>query len=363
MGIGIIVFLVAATLIGFIIGLCKGFANVRSWGVDYLLATFVTVGVGALINKAFDGGEPARVATGGIITLAVGVLAILLFSLTSKLFRNGFKSSKRKKVRAGGKKSGPSGFFDSIFGGVALAAKGFVIAGVPSAFGLVVLDLAQIPALAQLTGGIFESAGWTAFKPLLMDFFYMAVIMAAIRSGFNSGITSALWVCCVIGMVFIAAYISYHLAFEVETFRGAVDSLANKFAGGNAVGDTQLVMAKGALTGGLFLLMLVVIVLIGIFVPKLLASARNGTAFFVIDGVFGALFALVLVTGVLLFFGSFVQPISDGSEFAFMAKFSSYFESSRVGTFFYDKNIMVLNGMEPVIPVREWLAPVPAACA
>lgn len=357
-GIAIIVLLVFATVLGFIIGLCKGFHKVKSWGVDYLLATFATIGLCALIGKGFNN-DDAGMATLGIVSLIVGIIMILLFSLTSALFRKGFNSSKRKKIERGGKKGGPSGFFDSIFGGVTLAAKGFVIVGAVSAFGLTVADLAQIPVLNDMLGDIYTNPGWTAFKPLLMDFFFMGVIMAAIRSGFNSGISSVLWAFCMIGLVCASAYIAYHLAFEVESFSGAVNSLAALFAGENAVGDTQLLMAKGALTGGLFVLMLVVVILIGVFVPKLLTAARNGSAFFVIDGIFGALFSLVLVVGLLMFFGTFVQPISDGEEFVFMAKFSSYFETSKIATFFYDKNVMILNGMQPLVPVNEWLKPVP----
>lgn len=344
-GILIIVFIVIAVILGLIIGLCKGFAKVKSWGVEYLLACLVTVLVGGALE---------RNSTSGIISLCTAIASMLLFTLTSAIFRKIFKSSKKRKIAKGKRKSGPSGFFDSIFGGVTLAVKGFVIAGVLSAFMLVALDISQFAFVTAPDGmfaAVYASGAWTALKPYMMDFFYLAAIMLALKCGYQSGISNVLWTFVMILIVAFAGLSAYHLSFNVEAFQAPVQGLANVIGGEKGVSDTTVMIAQWVMTAGLFLMMLVVVILIGIFVPKLLNFARNGKIFFVIDGIFGALFSVLIVMGLLLFCGSLVQPLYD---LEFMAKFTSYFEKSGFATYFYDNNLLALFGMQPVLPLKDW---------
>ena len=346
----ILILVIAATVLGFIIGLCKGFAKVNSWGVEFALTALITTLVGGAMAKE------ATVAK-GIATVIIAVALLLLFSLFSSLIRKGFASSKRKKIARGKRRSGPSGFFDSVFGGVTLAVKGFVLAGVVSAFVLVALDLSQFAFVTESMADIYANPSWLTFKPMMMDFFYVGLITLAVKCGYSGGISNTVWGLLVLGMAAFAAFAAYHLAFNVESFQGAVGGLARVFAGEGEITDMSLTIARWALTAGLFLLMLVVVILIGIFGSKLWGAARNSKVFCAIDGVLGALFASAIVLGILLVLGNIVQPLAaDLEKFPFMAQFTSYFETSGVATYFYNNDLLTLMGLQPLLPLAEWLS-------
>ncbi|MDE7329841.1 MAG: hypothetical protein K2N30_01930 [Clostridia bacterium] len=355
LSIVIIVLIIAAAALGLIIGLVKGFSNVSSWGAEYVLACLFTILIGGAVKNGM-GGDANQTAVAGIISIALGVAFVLLFGATSAICRAVFRGSKKRKIAEGGKEKGASGFMDRIFGGVTLAVKGVVIVGVVAAFILVALDLAQLQGLNSTLGGIWETSSYLAFKPYILDCLYIGLVLLALKCGFHSGISSVLWGFLVLGMVVFAGLASYNLAFNVESFSGAVNSLAGLFAGGGEITGTSVTIAQWALTAIMFLLMCVVIVLVAIFVPKLLGYARNSKIFYAIDGAFGALFAVTLVLGILLVLGSIVQPLAvEPEKYAFMAEFTSYFENSAFATFFYDNDVLSLMGMPPILPVTEWL--------
>ncbi|MDE6504522.1 MAG: hypothetical protein K2L42_01490 [Clostridia bacterium] len=342
--------IITFTVLGFIIGLCKGFSNSKSWGVEFLIAALLSSLVGSALAKE-------ATAVKGIITIVLAIGAFLLLSLFSSLIRKGFQSSKRRKIARGKKVHGSGGFFDSVFGGVSLAVKGFVISAVVSCFVLVALDLSQFAFVTEHLADIYSNPSWIAFKPFMMDFFYVGVIALAVKCGFSGGISNTLWVILVFGMIIFAALAAYHLAFNIPSFDGAVSGLAGLFAGEGEISEMNIAIARWALAAGLFLLMLVVVVLIGIFVPKLLGAARNSKIFYVIDGVFGSVFATAVVLGILLVLGNIVQPLSvDLEAFPFMAQFSSYFETSGVATYFYNNDLLTLMGIQPLLPLAEWLS-------
>lgn len=353
-GIVILVVIIAAAVLGLVIGLCKGFSNVKSWGVEYLLASLLAIAIGGAVSKGFEGGQ---VAVGGIINICLALAFVLVFSFTSAIFRKIFKKSKRKKIAKGGKKKGASGFVDRIFGGVTLAVKGFVIAAFTCSFILVALDLSQLPFVTTTFGEIYANSAWTAFKPYLMDFFVIGALTAALKCGYNSGISNALWSLVIIGLVVFAGYVAYNLAFNVEAFGNAAQNIAPKvqeLLGSMGNEDLALKVSKWVLTAGIFLLELVVVILIGVFVPRFLNFARNGKTFYAIDGILGAVFAVIFVAGILLLAGSVIQPISD---LDFMSNFTAYFEKSAVATYFYDKNIIALFSNTPLIPIRDYFVP------
>lgn len=342
--------IITFTVLGLIIGLCKGFANVKSWGVEFLITALLSSLIGGLLAKE------ATVAK-GIITLVIAIGVLLLLALISSFIRKGFQVSKRKKIARGKKTRGPSGFFDCVFGGVTLAVKGFVISAVISCFVLVAFDLSQFAFVTEYMTDIYTNQSWVVFKPMMMDFFYVGLIALAIKCGFSGGISHTVWGVLVFGMVVFAAIASYHLAFNVSSFQGAVDGLVGMFAGEGEITEMNIVVARYALTAGLFLLMLVVVVLVGVFGSKMLSVAGNSKIFYVVDGIFGALFATVTVLGILLVLGNIVQPLAaDLEAFPFMAQFSSYFETSGVATYFYNNDLLTLMGVQPLLPLAEWLS-------
>ena len=356
LGILIIAAIVSAAVTGLVIGLVKGFSNSSAWGVEYALSCVLTVLICGAVKNGMNGGDE-QVAAAGLVSLGIGTGFILLFSATSLLCRTIFRHSKKRKVaELGAKPTGASGAVDRLFGGFTLAVKGVAIAGVVATFVLVALDLAQWEVLNGFTGDIFDIAVYTAFKPYMLDCLYLGLLMLAVKCGFHGGISNVLWGVIVLGMVVFAGFASYNLAFNVESFQGAVSSLSGVFAGGAEVSEMNVTVAKWALTAIIFLLMCVVIVLVAIFVPKLLDFARNSKIFYAIDGVFGALFSVSLVIGLLLVLGNIVQPLAvDLERYAFMSKFTSYFESSSFATYFYDKDILSMFGVPPLLPLNEWL--------
>lgn len=345
--------LASASVFGLIIGVVKGYSKVKSWAVEYLLATFIAVGIGGAVSKTFA--DDAGV--GGVVVLAVAIGLLLAFASVFALLRKGF-AKHRNKV-----KGGFLNFLNRILGGITLAAKGFVICGLIWAGLLAVIDLAQLEALGiELLSNVLEplkeiyaSEIWIGAKPLIMDFMIVGVILASIKCGYSSGISSVLWALTVLGLLAGAGFIAWHLAFNVESFSGAVTAIQNAVA--NLAGEIELPteeIARWILTAGLFLCMLVVIILLAIFVPRFLSFARDSKIFFVIDGTAGALVATALSVGVLLFLGGVLQTIND---LPFMEIFNTYFEGSQIASCFYMNNILSAFGAIPDLPLRDWLVP------
>ncbi|MDE6586548.1 MAG: hypothetical protein K2K80_07705, partial [Clostridia bacterium] len=223
-GIAILAVVAFSAVLGLIIGLCKGFSRVSSWGMEYLLACLCTILIGGALKENVGG------LVAGIISIVIGVASILIFGSTSSMCRAIFRRSKRKKVAQGKKEKGPSGFVDVIFGGVTLAVKGAVITGFIFAFMLAALDLSQLNFGSELAA-LCASEQYALFKPYLFDCFYLVFIFFAIKFGYRNGISNVVWSLIMIGLVVFAALAAYNLAFNVQSFDGVVASLAEKVQG------------------------------------------------------------------------------------------------------------------------------------
>lgn len=355
-GIVIIVLIVLASALGFLIGLIKGFVNVKSWGIEYLIVSLLTVGIGSAVVGSGD--SNSSTAVGGIVMILLAIAFTIGFYYLFKLLRSVFKKSLDKKKKLAEEeerkpKYGFTGVLNRLFGAITLGVKGFVIFGLISAFILIALDLSQFAFVVNSMQDLFYGSSYLTFKPKLMDFLLIAVITLAIKCGYQSGITNFMWTIVVVLMVVFAGLASYHLAFNVESFAPAVEKLAATLAGSNENTGMFTLIAKIILTGGIFILMGIVVALVAVFVPKLLGGARDSAIFYVVDGIFGALFATLFVLAVFLIVGGIIQPLNDLS---FMEKFTSYFEKSGFATYFYDRNILYLFGIMPELPIRDWLS-------
>lgn len=370
-GILIIVMLIVSMVIGCIVGLVKGFTNVKSWGVEFLLASAVSIGIGGIFSQAAAvGGEGA--ISGGIVTIIVAVVSVVAFTFLFKLFRLIFKNLINSKIAKAAetdeedsdeededdqseKRKKPStgfvGFLNRALGGITVALQCFVIVGFVSALLLFALDVSQFAFVTNYMGEIYSSATYASFKSAFMDLFIVGVIMASIKCGFNSGISGALWSVVVIGLVAFSLLAAYHLAFNIPAFQPAIDKIAGVIATEGVEPEIFQTVAKAILTAGLFVVMLVAVMLIAIFGPKIFGGLRDNKIFYVIDGVFGGICATVLVLGILLAVGMVLQPITD---LEFMSKLTSYFEESKIATYFYDNDLIALYGVQ--IPIREWVS-------
>lgn len=349
--------LASCAVIGLIIGLCKGFSHCPSGGIEYVLVCVGTILLGGLVKSSFKSSADTGIA--GVITLGIGIALIIAFSGTSALCRKLFNGSRKKKIASGkkhGSGNGPSGFVDCIFGGFSLAVKGVVVAGVTAAAVLVAVDLAQLGFTDEYFGVIYAGESWSAFKPYIFDCLVLGLIFLAVKHGFNSGISSLLWIFVMFAMVAFAGYASYHLAFNVESFGSLANSVAAVIAGEGEITEQATLIARCIVTAGIFLLTLVVIVPVGIFVPRLLDRARDGRLFFAIDGVGGAVISVAMVAATLLVAGNILQPFCyDLEKYSFIAGFTSYFDKSAVATYFYNKNILTEFGVPPMLPLLDWI--------
>ena len=385
----IISLLALSAVIGAIIGLVKGFTNVRSWAVELLLAGLIIILISNYALASLEGVTPAIIAIAS--TVAIVCALLFLFMLFRKLLKNrieyrkklsyykqydemedntekilsamgsedkkAFKKLSKRKFK---QSAGVWGAIDRIFGALTFAITGAVITGFISSFILTVLDFSRLcvdgGSLYGACGPLFESEAWASFKTYIFDFFIIGAISLCIRSGFSNGLFSALWTVAVFGLVVGAGFLSFRLAFTSPEFLSAAEGMEEGVAGAlsgmsgiiEGMGITYVQIAQAVLGLAVFLLMLVIVILIGVFVPRLIDGARDSAIFRTVDGVLGAIVMTVLVTAVLLVVGALANSLHD---LEFMNVFNAYFEKSGLATYFYDKNLLNEMGILTEFPL------------
>ncbi|MDE7265411.1 MAG: hypothetical protein K2N52_03985, partial [Clostridia bacterium] len=385
-GLAIICPILSFAVIGGVIGACKGFTRVKSWGVEFILTGIIAIPVAGLISSKMKSG--AAVA-GGFISFAVAIFFIGLFMFLFWLFRKLLekriekrkqmsyyskyieneqntvkilsalaaedmkeykKLTKHKPKQSGGAWS----VLNRVFGALTLAIKGIVIAGIVAAAFLALVDFTRLAheggKLYVLLGKLFESGSWLFFKKYLFDFAVIGILMVCIKAGYSSGISSTLWTGVVIFMVIGAGMLAVYFAFKVNDFvtvAHALDNhLADKLSSVSAILQqmklSTLFVSQSIIALGLFVLMLVPVILIAVFVPKFIDMARSGKIFRSIDGVFGAIALTTVILAVLLIVGAIINSVHD---FDFMNVFNAYFDKSGIATYIYDNNILNAMGV------------------
>ncbi|MBO5328452.1 MAG: hypothetical protein J6B04_04695 [Clostridia bacterium] len=271
-----------------------------------------------------------------------------------KLAKNEFKES-----------SGAIGIFNRVWGALTLALKGAVIAFIAISAVYVIIDLLNVSFDINVNNGtntniihvLLNETTWLTLKPYVFDLLTVALIMLCLRCGFKAGLFGALWPIVQVALVILAGYVAWHLAFNDTAFVQLGYNLSN------AIGDkltaitqytegfglTAEVLCQSIITLGLFIIELIPIILLGVFVPKLLANARDSKIFKSIDGSLGAIVSLVLVLGVILAIGSVFNSIND---LEIMQDFNTYFERSQISNVFYLDNVI---NFFVKINIRDWL--------
>lgn len=345
------VYLAVFSLIGFIVGIVKGYTNTRKWAGEYLVASLIAISVGAIFVKI-----GLDVLISGAITLAVAVVLILGCIGISGIIQ-------RALVRAMERRDefddsyGAVGVVNRLWGGVVLAIKGFTIGNLILLPVVLVLDFSQISVIKPILSGITESAYWLAVRPILFDLLVLGIMNIAIRHGFASGIASSLWSLLVFALIVGAGFMSYHLVFNSGLFNNASAALAGHLQG--LIGNIEFlkgmvdVIAKVIIVIGLFIILAIVIAVISFFVTKVISFARLGSAYYVIDGIFGAMVLFIIALSVMLFFGAIINPIAD---LDFMKPFTEYFSMSTVAKYVYTDNLLMKLGLPELLPLREWLS-------
>lgn len=343
-------------VIGLIIGLVKGFTRVQTWAGEYVVSAMLTIAIGAILNAS--GASPT---VGGIVIIVCAVVFMLGCMGLSKLFQRIIRRSMEKRDEEM-RKYGGVGVINRLWGGLVLAIKGFTIAMLIIVPVYIVLDLAHVESLQNSMAGVYGGGFWRGIKGVAFDFIVIGVMNIAIRHGFSNGISSSFWSLIVFGLAIGAGFMSYHLVFNSGLFASANAALGEVvlgwFGGVNLPGEMQLdgiavSIAKWMITAGLFLLLLIVVMLISFFVSRVLSFARLGSAFYVADGISGAIVMFIIFVGILLLLGCLVQPIAD---LDFMQPFTSYFNVSTVAKYFYQQNLLSSMGVPALIPLRDWLS-------
>lgn len=391
-GIAIICSILSFAIVGGAIGAFKGFTRVRSWGVEFIFTGLLALPITGLISSKMKGG--ATIAAGFVsigITIFIIGLFMFLFWLFRKLLSKAIekrkqmsyyskyieneqntvkilsalaaedikeykKLTKHKPKQSGGVWS----ILNRVFGGVVLALKGVVIAGLLSATFLVILDFTRLAqeggTMYPLLGKLYENGSWVFFKKYFFDFIVIGILMASIKIGYTSGISHAVWTVTVLGMVIGVAGLAVHLAFNVGEFVAVAENLSGYLTGKIEMLE-QLKIGKVAaqviLALIMFVVMLVPVILIAVFVPKFIDIARGGKIFKAVDGVLGAIALTVTILGVLLIYGAIVNSMHD---LEFMTVFNTYFEKSGIATYIFDNNILNAMGILK-LPVTDYLQP------
>ncbi len=354
LGIILVCAIIASTLAGLAVGLVKGFTRVATWGGEFLLSAVMTMLVGLIAKSA---GVSAGV--GGITVIVCAILFVIAFLGLSNLLTNLFEKSLERRAD-NLRTPGATGVFNRLFGGFTVAAKGLVLSSAIVLFVLTALDLSRVSAIYPPLDEILAGTIFTWLKPSIFDFFIVAMIFMAIREGYTSGISSAVWGIIVCAMIVGAGFGAYNVVYQTTLFNGAAESLAAHLSEPLASVEGMLSgmqmgmidVAKWIITAGVFLVFLVAVILIAVFVPRILNIARRGKTFYVIDGILGATVVLLLVLAILLFVGNTLWQFAD---MEFMSCFNTYFGGSTVGIYFYTNNVIAeLGGGFVIAPLRQF---------
>ncbi|MCD8205950.1 MAG: hypothetical protein LUD29_04995, partial [Clostridia bacterium] len=210
--ISIIVVVVFAVL-GFFIGLGKGFSEVRTWSSELVLSAVVTCLV------AYYTKDSLSYDAYFFVVLATCVVSILLFVIIDRIMKSAFGDGK--------------GGVDRFFGGVALLIKGATIATLILGFILIIMNMAlPMSSMPDGASGItlsyyefIDSNFWTKFGPILFDTIVIGIILSSFRAGYEHGVLSALWGIVEIVLVIGCVVGAYLLAFQANVFMNIGDSI------------------------------------------------------------------------------------------------------------------------------------------
>lgn len=330
--ISIIVVVVFAVL-GFFIGLGKGFSEVRTWSSELVLSAVVTCLV------AYYTKDSLSYDAYFFVVLATCVVSILLFVIIDRIMKSAFGDGK--------------GGVDRFFGGVALLIKGATIATLILGFILIIMNMAlPMSSMPDGASGItlsyyefIDSNFWTKFGPILFDTIVIGIILSSFRAGYEHGVLSALWGIVEIVLVIGCVVGAYLLAFQANVFMNIGDSIGANLNMDLGESMSQII-GRAIMAVIIFVVLLVIVVTICIIVSRAIRHARDGATVTVVDGIFGGLILGAICIVVLMFVGAFLtqyySPYSEIEEITFIDGFIDTFV--RDGTFtsiFFTHNILL----------------------
>ncbi|MDE7301033.1 MAG: hypothetical protein K2N47_02575 [Clostridia bacterium] len=251
-------------------------------------------------------------------------------------------------------KAGAWGVVNRILGGVFGATNLLVACGVVIVSFIMFADLSQIAALKFAYASVLESGSWiNVGKGFALDVILISALALSISAGLKGGISSVITFVVILGMLFGFGAAAFAIASS-EMCAGAVTALSDGLLAGlkGMLGDSVNMIATAILALIIFLLSLILVILVGIFLPKLVDKFRENKVFNLIDGVLGAIVLCGVIFGLLTTVGGIAATLSD---LPFMAKFNEYAASSGFADALYTCN--PLASLFDGLPLRGWFNP------
>ena len=379
-----IIFIIAisvAATIGAVIGIFKKATGLPFWGVTVLLSVLISWLVAKFVPA--DNGLYSWLVLG--VTVGFAVLLTLFFNgfkafINKRIKRaeeyshyknadevaeveesvlNAVDSKDKRKYRKLAKKrrkikdsSGFWGFFNRFLGFIVGGVEWLVAVGSIICALLLFVEFSGIALLQEneIVIELLASSAWVNLgSKFAIDMLLVGTIVIALKTGFKKGIFFLITPIVVLAMLGGFGYTSWVIASAIDC-SGLQTGLLAKLNEINA--DAAAITAKVIVTAIIFLFSLVIVIPTGIFLPKLIDKYRDNDAFYVIDGVLGAVVSLALLLAIYIALGGIAYTLSDLS---FMAKFTSYEKQSVFANAFYGYN--PLADMFANLPIHDWLAP------
>ncbi|MGN0813084.1 MAG: hypothetical protein ACI4MQ_06230 [Candidatus Coproplasma sp.] len=371
-----------ASAIGAVIGIFKKATGLPFWGATVLLSVLVSWLVAKLVP--LDNGIYSWLVLG--ITVGAAVLLTLFFGGVKKFinkrierakeyshFKNTDKLAeneeyvlnavdsknkrqyrklrrKRSKIKDS---SGGWGVINRLLGFVVGGVEWLVAVGSIACALLLFIEFSGITVLQEndIVKELLASEAWVNLgAKFALDMLLIGTLVIALKAGFNKGIFFLITPIVVIAMLGGFGYASWAIASS-EACSGMVTSLQNGLLAQITSMDENIsaIVAQVIIAAVIFLLSLILVIVTGILLPKLIDKYRDNDAFYVIDGVLGAIVSVVLLLAIYIALGGIAYTLNDLS---FMAKFNSYEFKSIFANTFYSYNPFAY--LFSSLPIRSW---------
>lgn len=376
----LIVLVIVAAVLGALCGFFRKFTKTSFWGITAVLALLFERVIGSSVKKSGSGYGWAVILTTVIVLCVISVVFMTLKELLDKAvaarvklsgYQNhddreeneelilnavdsGDKRTYKKLLRKNKKikdSAGVWGVIDRICGALSGCANALFGVGTLVVAVLLFADLSGIGALQNFFSSSLTSSSWEGLgRSLALDLPLVCALSLSVRIGYKGGLTSAISILVVLGLVAGFAVASWTIASSAAC-AGAVEALKNGMLSGLAgtLGNATDTVAKAIIAVIIFALSLVVIILVAVFLPKVIEKFRENKVFSTIDGILGALVLCAVVTALLLVFGGVAYTMHD---LPFMEKFGGYASDSCLGDAVYAYN--PFGSTFDKLPVRGW---------
>lgn len=380
-----IIFIIAisvAAAIGAVIGIFKKATGLSFWGVTVVLSVLVSWLVAKFVPQ--DSTLYSWLILG--ITVAAAVLLIGIFGGLKKFLEKRVKNTKEyshyknkdkldeneayimgavddknkkqyRKLRRNRRKikdsSGGWGAVNRVLGLIVggmdwLVAVGSIICALLLFVEFCGISVVQDNAIAK---ELLASDGWVKVgAKFAIDILVVGTLVITLKSGFKRGIFRLVTPIVVLAMIGGFGYVSWAIASS-SLCEGMVTGMQNGLLAQVTSMNERLsgVIAKLIIAAIIFLLSFIIIIITGKTLPKLLDKYRDNDAFYVIDGVLGAILSVGVLLVAYLALGGVAYTLND---LAFISKFNSYEAQSTFANVFYQFN--PLQSWFANLPLRSW---------